>query len=175
LSFEKGSFIHAFAQTSTAEDSSADVNTSQSASSLRATTALGNYEVEMSWEPKSLGIDRDTTFSVKFFDKTGKPISSQVNYDFTIAGSDLSPIIEYNNQTTDQNGVGLPPPVRFEKPEPVEVTIWVNPAGLGDNVQSESATFDIVVTPEFPVSILAIYTGVMLGSILLISKFRLHY
>ena len=159
---------HSFAQ-------SFDNNASQ-VPPLRSSPADGTYIVEVVWLPKSFEVGNDTAFSIRIFDKSGAPILSKINYDFTIANSDLSPIQEFYNQTTDENGVGKVPPVRFEKPGPIEITVWINGPNLSGNSQSESATFDIVVAPEFSSTILSfgISGGIIIavGILPIITYFR---
>ena len=162
--FSDNNSNQAFAQSSSVNSDASQIPP------LRSSTTVGTYNVELGWQPKSFGVGNDTAFSVKIFDKFGMPITSKINYDFTIADSDLSPIQEFYNQTTDENGVGKLPPVRFEKPGPIEITVWVNGPDLSSNSQSESATFDIVVAPEFSSTILSfgVSGGIIIAAILLI-------
>ena len=166
----------AFAQASDANTAAnSDSNGSQDPP-LRTLTALGTYTVELDWQPKSLGIGNDTTFDVRILDKSGTPLSYKVNYDFTVAGSDLSFIQELYNQTTDENGIGKPVVVQFERPGPIEITVWVNPSNPKSDAQSESATFDMTVAPEFPLAmpILAV-TGIIMAAIIFVTRVRRHY
>jgi hypothetical protein len=164
----------AFAQISGVNSTNADNDDSPDLP-LRASTALGNYVVELSWDPNSpLWIGNETTFNVQFLDKHGNPLTSAVNYDFTITSSDLSPIYELNDQMTDDRGVAKPITVTFENPGPIEIMVWANPSGTNEttDVQSESATFDVVVAPEFPPIMIISFIGGTLAIVVIMSRAR---
>jgi len=145
---------------------------------LRSSTALGNYIVELSWKPNSLWIGNETTFYVQFLDKGGKPLASAVNYDFSVTGSDLSQIYELDDQITDDRGVAKPMAVIFEKPGQIQITVWANPGGTEEttDVQSESATFNLAVAPEFPLIMPIVIVSGALAAVVIITRSRLqHY
>lgn len=126
---------------------------------IRSPTNNGTYIVQLDWKPSSLGLENDSTFTISFFDKSGARVNGVVNYDFVAAGFDLSPIAEYYNQTTDQSGLGRPIVIRFQNASAIEITVWVNspnPTGT-----FESATFDIMVTPEFPTTSILLAVSMM--------------
>jgi hypothetical protein len=168
----------AFAQSSDTTSNAVSSGAEDShAASLRSSTTHGTYTVELDWRPKSIGVGTETTFEVRFLDKSGvSPTYKIMNYDFTVAGSDLSPIQEFYNQTTDGNGIGKPLVVHFEKQGPIEVTVWVNSPEPNANSESESATFDMTVTPEFPLglSTMAVSGGAMAGLVAVLLNFGRH-
>jgi hypothetical protein len=168
-------FGNVFAQVSN-DGRDTSVDSSDNLPPLRASTAFENYMVELDWEPKSIGIDNETTFTVRILDKSGVPMTSEISYDFLVSASDLSPISEFYNQTTDGSGVGKPITVQFENEGPVEITVWVNPPDVQGDIDSESATFDLMVAPEFPVvmPILAL-AGIGIAIIVFVTRIRMPH
>jgi len=153
-----------------AQSSNSNPSDAESLPPLQSETTDGTFMVQLNWEPKSpLGIDRNTTLIVSFLNKSGQPVKQVVNYDLVVAGFDLSPIGEFYNETTDQSGVGMPHVVRFQNASAIEVTVWVNQP----NSAPSSATFDLTVTPEFPVSSIVFATSLAAVLLIMIFKSRL--
>lgn len=136
---------------------------------LRSPTAFETYIVELDWEPSTPRIENETTFTVRFFDSSGNVLTRAISYDFTAASSDLTLIAEFYNQSTDAAGVGRPLTVRFENPGPAELTVWANPEP-GSDLQSESATFNMLVAPEFSLALPILVASITIAAITIVSR-----
>jgi hypothetical protein len=143
---------------------------------FRGSTLNGSYIVEIDWQPESIGIDEPAIFLVKFLDGSGGPLPSPtiVNYDFTVAGRDLSLIGEFYEQETEDDGIGRPIIVDFETEGPIEITVWINSVGPSSSGEretvDESVTFNVTVVPEFQVSVIFLISAVTMSLIVLLNS-----
>jgi hypothetical protein len=160
----------AFAQPSDQDDSGSQFPP------FRGSTLDGSYTVELDWEPETIGIEESTIFLVKFLDGSGArlPSPTVVNYDFTVAGRDLSLLVEEYEQETEDDAIGRPVIVRFESEGPIEITVWINsvgPSSAGEReVVNESVTFNVTVVPEFPLSVMFLVVAATMSLVVLLSR-----
>jgi hypothetical protein len=119
---------------------------------LSKMTGRGTYEIQVDWEPATIEPGSTVRFTVSLKDDTGFPLG-RANYDFTIKGSDGTVIQEFKNQNADAElGTGTHE-VQLDSAGPTTVTVKINSvSGQDTGLFTESADFNVVVVPEFPVS-----------------------
>jgi hypothetical protein len=136
---------------------------------LEQETARGTYFIDLNWSPAEIKAGTNVTFDVSFFDNAHTPVQD-VEYNFKITDSKGNVLADLPNQVASDS-VGRHT-VKFNDtnagPAKIEVDIVaVGSRDLGDFV--ESATFNIVAVPEFPVNnILILLTAGLITSALLV-------
>lgn len=136
---------------------------------LKKPTVTQAYQIEIGWTPVEIQPGQETTFTISFFDNQGFPIEN-VGYDFIITDSDGNTLVEETNElarlgVVEQN-------VTFETGGGKSILVTVNSVnGVGTGAFTESADFNIVVVPEFPVSAL-IVAGAVIGFVVLMTRFK---
>lgn len=138
---------------------------------LSKKTGRGNYEIGIDWEPATIGPGTNVRFTVALKDDDGLPLE-RVNYDFTVKSSDGTIIQEFKNQNADAEiGTGTHE-VKLDTAGPVTITVKINAvSGQTTGQFTESADFDVVVVPEFPVSA-AIVAAAVIGLVVVITRAR---
>jgi hypothetical protein len=141
---------------------------------LEQRTARGTYFIDLNWTPAEIEAGTDVTFDVSFFDNTHTPVQD-VEYNFKITDSKGNVLADLPNQFAS-NSVGHNT-VKFNDtnagPAKIEVDIVaVGSRDLGDFV--ESATFNIVAVPEFPVNNILIFltAGLLISALLVLSRWK---
>lgn len=136
---------------------------------LTKPTVTQAYQIEIDWNPVEIQPGQETTFTISFFDNQGFPMEN-VGYDFVITDSDGNAIVEETNAlarigVAEQN-------VTFETGGGKSILVTVTSVGgVGTGAFVESADFNIVVVPEFPVSAL-IVAGAVIGFVVLMTRFK---
>ena len=136
---------------------------------LKRSTVTQAYQVEIDWTPVEIMPGQPTTFTISFFDNQGFPVEN-VGYDFVITDSDGNTLVEETNELA-RLGVAEQD-VTFETGGGKSILVTVNSVGgIGTGAFTESADFNIVVVPEFPVSAL-IVAGAVIGFVVLMTRFK---
>ena len=141
---------------------------------LSRVTGRGEYKVTLDWEPASIEPNKPVIFTVSLTDDSGFPLE-RANYDFTVKDSNGGVIQEFKNQNADAEfGTGTHE-VQFTSAGGFTATVVINsisgtPAG-GTTGFTESADFNMVVVPEFPISA-AIIAASLIGLIVVVTRMR---
>ncbi|MFY3741942.1 MAG: plastocyanin [Candidatus Nitrosomirales archaeon] len=112
---------------------------------MTATTPLG-VKVTLTWTPDTIEPTKETTFTLKFFDKSGSPIND-ATYDFMLL-REGSHITHRSLQSISQ-GTSVEK-VTFKEDQTGSVTLRLENINL---TSGETAEFSIQVVPEFPISV----------------------
>ena len=141
---------------------------------LEQETARGTYFIDLNWSPAEIKAGTNVTFDVSFFDNAHTPVQD-VEYNFKITDSKGNVIADLPNQVAN-NSVGHHT-VKFNDTNagPAKIEVDILAAGsrdLGDFV--ESATFNIVAVPEFPVNNILIFltVGLITGALLVVLRWK---
>lgn len=142
-------------------------------SPITLSTGRGTYVITLSWNPNTIEPGKETEFTVQFANNKGTPIE-RVNYDLAIKNAATGEVIqEFKSQNTGQSSSDTVA-VNFEQGGPVTATVKINYAEGGNTgdigVFLESADFNIVVVPEFPVAMVALAAA--LASIVLVVRLK---
>lgn len=136
---------------------------------LKKSTVTSKYQVQINWSPVQIEPGKETTFTISFFDNQGFPIEN-VGYDLVITDSEGNALVDEKNELA-RLGVAEQK-VTFESGGGKTVLVTVNSVGgIGTGAFTESADFNIVVVPEFPVSALII-AGAVIGFVALMTRFH---
>jgi hypothetical protein len=141
---------------------------------LEQRTARGTYFIDLNWTPAEIKAGTDVTFDVSFFDNTHTPVQD-VDYNFRVTDSKGDVLADLPNQFASDS-VGRHT-VKFNDtnagPAKIEVDIVaVGSRDPGDFV--ESATFNIVAVPEFPVNNILIFltAGLIISALLMLLRWK---
>jgi hypothetical protein len=139
---------------------------------LSKKTPRGAYSIEIDWDPAEIQPGSTVAFGLAMTESNGFPLQ-RVNYDFTIKNASGNVVQELANQNAEFGTATHE--VKFESGGPMTVTVKLNSisgqsAGGGGGF-TESADFNIVVVPEFPISA-AIVAGVVIGLLVLVMRAR---
>lgn len=134
-------------------------------------TPRGTYTIGIDWTPASIEPNSKVIFTVRLGDNTGFPLMN-ANYDFAVKSANGSIIQEFRNQDADSEfGTGTHE-VQFSDAGPITVTVTVNSvSGQTTGQFTESADFNVVVVPEFPISA-AIVAAAVIGLMVVITRAR---
>lgn len=136
---------------------------------LKKSTVTSRYQIEVDWNPAEIMPGQETTFTMSFFDNQGFPVEN-VGYDFVVTDSDGNTIAEDTNALA-RLGVAEQK-VTFESGGGKTILVTVNSvSGVDTGAFVESADFNIVVVPEFPVSAL-IVAGAVISLVVLVTRFK---
>lgn len=136
---------------------------------IRRSTVTELYQIELDWEPVSIMPEQEVEFGISFFDQAGLP-EQRVSYDFIVTDSQGNTLLEKKNQLAD-DGMGFQK-ATFADGGGKTITVKIIAVGGVDTSQFiESADFNIVVVPEFPVSA-AIVAAVVIGLAVAITRLR---
>lgn len=138
---------------------------------LSRTTDTGTYEIQIDWEPAEIQPGQTTLFTVSLKDNAGSPLG-RANYDFTVENSDGTVVQELTNQNADpETGTGTHE-VQLDAAGPMTVTVTINSvSGQTTGQFTESADFNVVVVPEFPVSA-AIVAAAVISLVVIMTRSR---
>jgi hypothetical protein len=138
---------------------------------LSKKTGRGTYEIVIDWEPPSIEPGTNVLFTVSLKDDVGFPLE-RANYDFTVKSADGSVVQEFKNQNADSEfGTGTHE-VQLDSAGPMTITVKINAVGSREPSQfTESADFNVVVVPEFPVSA-AIVAAAVIGLVVVMTRAR---
>jgi hypothetical protein len=138
---------------------------------LSKKTARGTYEIAIDWEPPSIEPGTNVHFTVSLKDDVGFPLE-RANYDFTVKSANGNVVQEFKNQNADPEfGTGTHE-VQLDTAGPMTITVKINNVGSLEPSQfTESADFNVVVVPEFPVSA-AIVAAVVFGLVVVMTRAR---
>jgi hypothetical protein len=136
---------------------------------IRRSTVTQVHQIEISWEPVSIEPEREIVFTVSFYDSSGNQ-QQNVGYDFTIRDTEGNSLVQERNRLT-RTGVAEHA-VTFEQAggKTIEVVVVSVQGATSPGSFRESAEFNIVVVPEFPVSALII-AGAVIGFVTLMTRF----
>ena len=142
---------------------------------LEETTATGDFFIGLNWSPAELRPGTNATFDVSFFDNAHNPVQS-VSYNMKLVDSNGSALVDLKNQFAEDSMGRHEVSLKPENMGPVKLTVEINSVG-SQNPSSfiESADFNIVVVPEFPVvggSIFALV--VIFALVILLSRPTTH-
>jgi hypothetical protein len=142
---------------------------------IRRSTPTENYQIELDWncadcsQKTSMEPGKDVQFSISFFDNKGFP-TQRVSYDFTVKDTGGQTILEKKNQIAD-SGLGFQT-VKFDQGGGRVITVKIDAvSGVPNDQFIETADFNVVVVPEFPVSA-AILAAAVIGMVVAVTRFR---
>ena len=121
---------------------------------LTQATGRGTYQISVNWSPEVIHPGNATLFTIAFTDSKGVPQSS-VNFDFKVTDSTNGTVIKElrNLFTGDANSKTVN--ATYNRAGPLTITITINSVqGIDMGAFIESADFNIVAVPEFPLGIL---------------------
>ncbi|HKU50688.1 MAG TPA: hypothetical protein VJP79_12115 [Nitrososphaera sp.] len=141
---------------------------------LEQRTARGSYFIDLNWSPAVIKPNTNVTFDVSFYDDSHSPVQD-VGYNFRVTDSKGDVISDLTDQFAG-NSVGHHT-VKFTDANagPIKVDVKIIAVGSRDpGAFVESATFNIVAGPEFPVGTAA---GVLLltaaiGALVVASRWK---
>lgn len=138
---------------------------------ISRTTGRGDYRITLDWEPASIQPGTPVIFSISLSDSSGFPLE-RANYNFVLTNSSGGVIQEFRNQNADAEfGTGTHE-VLFNSAGGFTATVTINSISGQDTGQfTESADFNMVVVPEFPVSA-AIVAAAVIGLVVLMTRAR---
>jgi hypothetical protein len=138
---------------------------------LQASTATGNYVVKLDWEPADIQANSTVNFGVTFTDKQGFPLQN-VNYNFNVTDANGKALANLKDQRSEAGGPEMHQ-VRINTTGPLSVIVTVNSVNGLSNQQGfiDSANFNTVVVPEFPVGAV-ITTAVVIGVVLIVMRVK---
>lgn len=145
---------------------------------MRQTTSGGSLEIVLKpTYTEGANGTTDAKFEVNFIDPKTGGLNQHQDYDFIIRqeGNQIFSAAGSLNQPLIHNIPGnLTVPFNFKQNG--DYTVEVHLLGLGFPplpIKPETASFQIVVTPEFPAALVAVVGAVMAGSIALGRRYRL--
>jgi hypothetical protein len=150
-------------------------NVTQSTSS-DLTTDTGGIHASVSWEPKQLAADTQSTMNVNFSDAfSGEPLLANVAYDMAILDANGTQVLKMSNLTavnaTDSREVSFPADAIYQ--------VEVNVKGIiRDNQSSPDTTRSgvargYVVVPEFSSSSSSlVVAGAIVSALILAARYR---
>jgi hypothetical protein len=138
---------------------------------LSKNTGRGTYKIAIDWEPPTIAPGSTVRFTVSLMDDTGFPLE-RTNYDFTVKDANGNVVQEFKNQNADTEfGTGTHE-VQLDTAGPMTITVKINAvSGQGTGQFTESADFNVVVIPEFPVSA-AIVAAAVIGFVVVMTRAR---
>jgi hypothetical protein len=139
---------------------------------LTRDTPRGTYTISLDWEPVEIKPGENVLFSVTLADEVGFPLERS-NYDFTVKNGNGTVVREFKNQNADaQFGTGTHE-VQFDAAGRTTITVKINSISGGQEPGqfTESVDFEIVVVPEFPMSI-AIIAAAIVGLVVVLTRAR---
>ena len=133
-------------------------NATQSTSS-DLTTDTGGIHASVSWEPKQLAADTESTININFSDAfSGEPLSSDVLYDFAILSPNGTQIFQKLNlratNASDSQTVSFPSEEIYQMEVNVNGLIQDNQTALAPDTTRSGIARGYVVVPEFSSSFL---------------------
>lgn len=138
---------------------------------LSKTTGRGEYQIQIDWEPATIEPGKPVRFAVALSDEQGLPLQ-RANYDFTIKDATGNVIQQFLNRNADAElGTGTHE-VQIDTAGPITITVKINAvSGQGTGQFTESADFNVVVVPEFPIGA-AIVAAAVVGLVVVMTRAR---
>ena len=139
---------------------------------LSRDTPRGTYKISLDWEPAEIKPGENVLFTVTLADNVGFPIE-RANYDFTVKNANGTVVQEFKNQNAEPLiGTGTHE-VQFDAAGRTTITVLINSVRGGQEPGqfTESVDFDIVVVPEFPMSI-PIIGAALIGLAVVLTRAR---
>jgi hypothetical protein len=125
----------------------------------------------LDWEPADIQANSTVNFGVTFTDKQGFPLQN-VNYNFNVTDANGKSLANLKDQRSEAGGPEMHQ-VRINTTGPLSVIVTVNSVNGLSNQQGfiDSANFNTVVVPEFPVGAV-ITTAVVIGVVLIVMRVK---
>ena len=138
---------------------------------LSRDTPRGTFKISLDWEPAEIKPGENVLFTVTLADNVGFPID-RANYDFTVRNANGTVVQEFKNQDGDEFGTGTHE-VQFDGAGRTTITVKINSISGGQEPGqfTESVDFDVVVVPEFPMSI-PIIASALIGLAVVLTRTR---
>jgi hypothetical protein len=137
---------------------------------LERKTASGKYAVTLDWEPAEIQPGSDVNFGVTFADNTHFPLRD-VRYDFTVKDANGNVIADLKDQRSEIGGPEIHP-VKVNSSGTMRVEVIITAIeGQTTGQAIESADFNVVVVPEFPVSA-AVVAAAVIGLVVVMTRAR---
>lgn len=138
---------------------------------LSRDTPRGTFKISLDWEPAEIKPGENVLFTVTLADNVGFPID-RANYDFTVRNANGTVVQEFKNQDGDEFGTGTHE-VQFDGAGRTTITVKINSISGGQEPGqfTESVDFDVVVVPEFPMSI-PIIAAALMGLAVVLTRTR---
>lgn len=141
---------------------------------LEQETARGTYFIDLNWSPAEIKAGTNVTFDVSFFDNAHTPVQD-VEYNFKITDSKGNVLADLPNQVASDS-VGHHT-VKFNDTNAGRAKIEVDIVAVGSRDLGnfvESATFNIVAVPEFPVNNILIFltAGLTTSALLVVLRWK---
>jgi len=137
---------------------------------LSKPTSSGAFSVDLYWEPAVIEPGKPTTMGVVIFDRQHN-VKRGAIYDLLITGAgdkvvlDLKKVVAQEGQGTHE--------VTFDSPGRFHVAITYlgdQEGGLPERI-TEKAEFDLIVIPEFPLSVAAVMAAII-GMMIMLTRFK---
>ena len=135
---------------------------------LERQTASGHYFVTLDWEPAEIKPGTDVSFGITFADRTHFPLAD-VRYDFTVKDENGNVIVDLKDKVSEIGGPEVHQ-VKVNSTGIIRAEVVITAIGgqtTGPTI--ESADFNIVVVPEFPVGA-AIVAAVVIGLVVVMTR-----
>jgi hypothetical protein len=127
---------------------------------LERKSPSGKYIITLNWEPAEIQTGSDVNFAISFADNTHFPLQN-VRYDFTIKDSSGTVIAEFKDQLSEIGGPEIHH-VKVNSTGTMKAEVVINSVESQSTGQTiESAEFNVVVVPEFPLSAAIVAAGVI--------------
>jgi hypothetical protein len=139
---------------------------------LSKDTPRGSYTISIDWEPTEIKPGENVLFTVTLTDNVGFPLE-RANYDFTVKNANGTVVQEFKNQNADPEfGTGTHE-VKFDAAGRTTITVEINSisGGVEPGQFTESVDFNVVVVPEFPMSILVV-TAIVISLVVVMTRAR---
>jgi hypothetical protein len=125
----------------------------------------------LDWEPADIQANSTVNFGVTFTDKQGFPLQN-VNYNFNVTDASGKSLVNLKDQRSEVGGPEMHQ-VKVNTTGPLNVIVTVNSVNGLSNQQGfvDSANFNTVVVPEFPVG--AVMTAAaVIGLVLVVMRVK---
>jgi hypothetical protein len=137
---------------------------------LERKTAGGKYIVTLDWEPAEISPGSTVDFGVSFADNTHFPLQD-VRYDFIFKDTNGNIIANLKNQISEIGGPEIHS-IKVNSSGTISAEVVITSVKSQTTDQTiESADFNVVVVPEFPVSA-AIVAATVIGLVVVITRAR---
>ena len=138
---------------------------------LDRTTNDGSHVI-LTWNPIDIQPNSNITFGIGFEDSHAFPLQD-VSYSFAVKDANNGQTIQQFNDQLAQSG-NATQQVRFNSTGPKTVTVTITAVGSRPTGQIiQNADFNIVVAPEFPLSIAIVTTtAALVGLVIIMSRAR---
>jgi hypothetical protein len=150
----------------------------QEGQGMRQTTTDGTLDIllEPTWNPGSPGsTESQASFRVSFLNPGTDTLHEHQDYDFRILNSNGEQVFSAARQTNQPLLHNVPGtitvPYTFEEVGDYSVEVYLGGTGFGPTLipTDETAKFNIVVTPEFPVGALGAIAA-LIGTAIVLSR-----